>query len=219
MGKSRVSRLSSFLGLVLLLLAANAAAGDVAVKVIALFTDKAMLEVNGEQKILSKGETFGGVLLQSASGRGAVVVIDGETMKLGLNQSIAGNFKKREKISLRIVPDAQGMYYTRGSINGKSTDFLVDTGATNVALSGHKASSLKIDFKKGLRGQVQTAAGVVNAWNIELESVEVGGIRLSNVTATVIEGAHPAKVLLGNSFLRHTRMEQAGSVLEISKRY
>jgi aspartyl protease family protein len=212
-------RLSSLLGLALLMLAANAVAGDVAVKVIALFTDKALFEVNGQQKIISKGETFDGVLLQSSSGRGAVVVIDGETMKLGINQSIAGNFKKRDKIRLRIVPDAQGMYYTRGSINGKSTNFLVDTGATNVALSGRKAASLRIDFTKGVRGQAQTAAGVVQAWNVKLDSVEVGGIRLNNVMATVIEGAHPAQVLLGNSFLRHTRMEQAGSVLEISKRY
>jgi aspartyl protease family protein len=214
-----MSRTFSFLGLALLLLVANAVAGDVAVKVLALFTDKALLEINGQQKIVSKGETFDGVYLQSASGRGAVVVIDDETMKLGLNQSIAGNFKKREKISLRIVPDAQGMYHTKGSINGKPANFLVDTGATNVALSGRKANSLKIDFKSGIRGQAQTAAGVVTAWGIELDSVEVGGIRLTNVMATVIEGEHPAQVLLGNSFLRHTRMEQAGSVLKISKRY
>ncbi len=213
-----MSRLSSFMGLALLMLVMNVAAGA-SVKVIALFTDKALLEVNGQQKIMSKGETFDGVSLQSASGRGAVVVIDGETMKLGLNQSIAGNFKKREKISLRIVPDAQGMYHTRGSINGKSTRFLVDTGATNVTLSGRKAKSLNIDFKKGVSTRAQTAAAVVRAWQVRLDAVEVGGIRLNNVEAIVIDGDHPFEVLLGNSFLRHTRMEQAGSVLEISKRF
>jgi len=207
------------LGLVFLLLVASTAVSATTVRVIALFTDKALLEVDGQQKVVSKGETFSGVLLQSASGRGAVVMIEGETMDLKLNQAIAGNFKKREKISLRIVPDAQGMYHTRGSINGKSTKFLVDTGATNVAMSGNKANSLKIDFKQGVRGQVQTAAGVVPAWNIKLASVKVGGIELNNITATVIEGAHPAQVLLGNSFLRHTRMEQAGSVLEITKHF
>ena len=41
------------------------------VKVIGLFTDKALLQVDGQQKLLSKGETFEGVTLQSASGRGA----------------------------------------------------------------------------------------------------------------------------------------------------
>jgi len=207
------------LGLALLFVAANTTAGEVAVKVIALFTDKALLQVDGEQKIVSKGETFSGVLLQSASGRGAVVVIDGEIMKLALNRRIAGNFKRRGKIRLRIAPDARGMYYTSGSINGQPTSFLVDTGATNVAMSGRKAKSLNIDFKKGVRGRTATAAGVVHAWQIRLATVDVGGIKLSNVTATVIEGDHPFEVLLGNSFLRHTRIEQSDSVLVISKRY
>ena len=212
-------RLQPVLGLALLLIVASTAAGATTVRVIALFTDKAYLEVDGQQKVVSKGETFAGVFLQSASGRGAVVVIEGETMDLKLNQAIAGNFKKREKIRLRITPDAQGMYYTKGTINGKSTSFLVDTGATHVAMSGRKARSLNIDFKKGIPSRAQTAAGVVQSWQIQLNSVNVGGIKLNNVTASVIDGDHPSKVLLGNSFLRHTRMEQAGSVLEISKRY
>ncbi len=214
-----MKQLYAFICLALLLLAANAVAGGVAVKVIALFTDKALLQVDGEQKVVSKGETFSGVFLQSASGRGAVVVIDGETMKLGLNQSIAGNFKKRKKINLRIVPDANGMYYARGNINGQFTRFLVDTGATHVTLSGRKARQLKIDFKKGRRQRVQTAAAVVESWQISLETVDVGGIKLSNVTAIVIDGEQPSEVLLGNSFLRHTQIEQAGSALVIKKRY
>jgi len=54
------------------------------VKVIGLFTDKALLIIDSQQKLLSKGQTFGGVTLISASGRGAVVSIDGEIRKLGL---------------------------------------------------------------------------------------------------------------------------------------
>ena len=57
------------------------------VKVIGLFTDKALLQIDSQQKLLSKGETFGGVTLISASGRGAVVSIDGEVRKLGLNRN------------------------------------------------------------------------------------------------------------------------------------
>ena len=74
-----MKQLRSFLCLGLLIVSMNVTAADVAVKVIALFTDKALLQVDGEQKIVSKGETFSGVLLQSASGRGAVVVIGGIT--------------------------------------------------------------------------------------------------------------------------------------------
>jgi aspartyl protease family protein len=196
-----------------------ASATEINVKVIALFSGKAMLQVNGEQKIVSNGETFEGVLLKSASGRGAVVEIDGEEMKLGLNQSIAGNFKKPERTNLKIYPDEVGMYFVRGKINDRTTDFLVDTGATFVTLSGRKASSLGVDYRKGQRSSAQTAASVVTAWLVRLDSVTVGGILVRNVDAMVIPGNHPTEVLLGNSFLSHTSMERAGQVLEIRKRF
>ena len=205
---------------VLLLLFTTALAAQAAgVKVIALFSNKALLQVGAQQKIVKSGETFEGVTLQSASGRGAVVVIDGETMTLGLNQSISGNFKKPDRSQLRILPDARGMYFVKGKINGVSTGFLVDTGATYVTMSGRKARALKIDFKKGLPGRAQTAAAVVPVWQIRLDSVSIGDIKLSNVTATVIDGDQPGEVLLGNSFLRHTDIQQADSALVIRKRY
>ncbi len=194
-------------------------ADETSIKVIALFADKALLQVGEQRKIVSKGETFEGVLLQSASGRGAVVVVDGKQMKLGLNQSIAGNFKKPERNSLRIYPDKLGMYFVDGTINGEKTRFLVDTGATYVTLSGNKAGQLGIDFRKGSPSQVQTAAAVVTAWTVKLDSVSVGGIRMSNINATVIAGDQPFEVLLGNSFLQHTRMQKAGAVLELNKRF
>ena len=203
----------------MLLLTGAALAGDISVKVIALFTDKALLQVGDQQKIVRKGETFEGVLLKSSSGRGAIVVIDGKEVKLNLNQSIAGNFKKPDRGSLKIYPDSLGMYYVKGAINGHSTRFLVDTGATFVTMSGNKARALNIDFRSGTPSTAQTAAAIVPVWQIRLDSVSIGGIRLSNVDATVIAGDQPSDVLLGNSFLRHTRLQQAGSVLEIEQRF
>ncbi len=206
---------------VFLLLAvfALASATEVSVKVIALFSGKAMLQVNGEQKIVSNGETFNGVLLKSSSGRGAVVEIDGEEMKLGLNQSIAGNFKRPERSHLKIYPDEIGMYFVKGKINEQPTGFLVDTGATFVTISGKKAKSLGVDYSKGQRSSAQTAASVVTAWLVKLDSVSIGDILVRNVDAMVIPGNHPSEVLLGNSFLSHTSMQRAGQVLEIKKRF
>jgi len=211
--------LRAFIVLLLLVPAGAAIAQSARVKVIALFTNKALLQVGDQQKVVSAGETFEGVLLQSATGRGAVVVINGETMNLDLNQSIAGNFKKPERSNLRIFPDARGMYFVKGTINNSSTDFLVDTGATNVTMSGSKARALGIEYKKGKRGVAQTAAAVVPVWQVTLNSVGIGGIKLNNVSATVIEGDKPTNVLLGNSFLRHTDIQQTSSVLIIRERY
>ena len=201
-----------------LLSPATALAQDV--KVLALFTDKALLQVGDQQKVVSKGETFAGVLLRSASGRGAVVVIDDEEVRLGLNQSIAGNFSKPTRSAMRVYADAQGMYFVDGAINDQATRFLVDTGASFVTLSGDKARRLEIDFRgSGTPSSAQTAAAVVPVWQIRLDTVRVGGITVRGVDALVIPGSQPVEVLLGNSFLRHTRLEQGGTALEIRSKY
>jgi aspartyl protease family protein len=212
-------RPGTIIAALLLVIASAAALADGDVKVVALFSGKALLQVGDKQKIVADGETFEGVYLKSASGRGAVVVIDGEEVELGLNRTIAGNFKKPDRSSLRIYPDSLGMYYIDGEINGEKTRFLVDTGATFVTLSGRKARSLGIDYRRGIPSTAQTASAVVSVWQVRLDSISVGGIEVLNVDATVISGDRPLEVLLGNSFLKHTRMQNAGSVLELKKRY
>jgi aspartyl protease family protein len=203
--------------LALILITSIADATDV--RVIGLFTNKALLKINGQQKLLTKGESFDGVTLESASGRGAVVLIDGESRKLGLNQTIQGNYKKPERIVSKIFPDFQGMYFITGKVNGQPMRFLVDTGATNVTLSGQNATRIGIDFKKGVRGYAKTAASTVPVWRIMLDSVRIGDINVPNVQATVIEGSEPSDALLGNSFLKHTRIQRIGRAMEIEKRY
>lgn len=194
-------------------------AEDVSVKVIALFTNKALLNVGGEQKILAKGEAFKGVKLISASGRGAVVSIDGVERKIGLNQTIQANYKAANRSKSRIYPDSLGMYFIDGRINGKSTRFLVDTGATYVTLSSRHAKIVGIDYRKGSRALVQTATETVPVWQVMLKSINVGDITLSNIEASVIEGSEPNMVLLGNSFLSRTELKRKGTVMELQKRF
>lgn len=189
------------------------------VKVIALFTNKAMLKIDGEQKIVSKGETFKGVKLISASGRGAVVSIDGKQRKLGMNQSIQGNFKAAARKKSRIYPDSLGMYFVEGRINGHSTPFLVDTGATYVTMSSLHAKRVGIDYLKGTRSYSQTATETVPVWQVRLNSITVGSIRLTNIEASVIEGPQPSTVLLGNSFLSRTQLQRKGTMMELQKKY
>ena len=203
--------------LALVLIASTADATDV--RVIGLFTNKALLQINGQQKLLTKGESFDGVTLESASGRGAVVLIDGESKKLGLNQSIQGNFKQPDRTVSKIFPDFQGMYFITGKVNGQPMRFLVDTGATYVTMSGQNATRIGIDFRKGSRGYAQTAAATVPVWRIMLDSVSIGDINVPNVQATVIEGSQPSDALLGNSFLKHTRIQRIGRAMEIEQKY
>lgn len=189
------------------------------VKVIGLFTDKALLQIDSQQKLLTKGQTFAGVTLLSASGRGAVISMDGETRKLGLNQGIQGNYKKPDRTVSKIYADFQGMYYIAGRINGRPIRFLVDTGATYLTMSGSQAQKIGIDYTKGVKGFANTAAATVPVWQVTLDNVSIGGIRASNVEATIIEGSRPHDALLGNSFLKHTRLQRTGNVMELQQKY
>jgi len=108
--------------------------------------------------------------------------------------------------------DRNGHYEAEGQINGRSVTFLVDTGATDVALPESTARALGLDF--GPRVQVMTAAGPANAWLTRLDEVVVGGIRRNNVRASITSGEFNG-ILLGMSFLKHYSLQQEGGKLVI----
>lgn len=209
-----------FLSLGLLLILTTGYAQEPAVKVLGLFTNKALLLVNGERKLMKKGETVHGVTLISASGRGAVVKLkDGKQKQLGLNQSISHAFKKSKKSSYTIYADRAGMFKLGGEINGKSTRFLLDTGATYIALSEVEADRMGIVYENGRKSLIQTASTVVPVWNVQLDSVKVGDISVSQVEAVVLQGAQPQPALLGMSFLQHIKLERNGASMVLEQKY
>ena len=108
--------------------------------------------------------------------------------------------------------DRSGHYVAQGEINGQEVSFLVDTGATDVALPESVARALGLDF--GPRVQVMTAAGPANAWMTRLDEVVVGGIRRRNVRASIITGEFNG-ILLGMSFLKHYGLQQQDGKLVI----
>lgn len=213
----KIAPLTCIVGMVFYFMLSGVQAGNV--RVIGLFTDKALLQIDSQQKLLSKGQTFAGVTLISASGRGAVISINGEVQKLQLNQKIQGNYKKPDHSVSRIFADFQGMFYVAGHINGLPMRFLVDTGATYVTMSGVHASKIGIDYKKGVKSFANTAAATIPVWQVKLDSVSVGDIKVANVEATVIEGSQPYDALLGNSFLKYTQLQHVGNVMEIKQKY
>jgi len=108
--------------------------------------------------------------------------------------------------------DRNGHYEAEGTINGQAVTFLVDTGATDVALPESTARALGLDF--GPRVRVMTAAGPANAWVTRLDEVSVGGIRRRNVRASITTGEFNG-ILLGMSFLKHYSLQQQDGKLVI----
>lgn len=114
------------------------------------------------------------------------------------------------EIALVLNRQRDGHYYAEGEINGSAVAFLVDTGASDVALSSAVARSMGLEF--GPEITVMTAAGPVKGWITRLDRIQVGPLVLRNVRATITDKLGE-QALLGMSFLKHFSMIQEGDTL------
>jgi aspartyl protease family protein len=189
------------------------------VEVQALFTNAAMLKVQGKSKMLKVGQSFGGVTLLAATSRLATIELDGQRRELTVSQRITGNYEVPTERTVSIPRDSALQYQVQAAINGRAMTVLVDTGANVVAMNSGHAASLGIDFRAGTPSRVETASGIVAAWVVALQSVDVGGIRVDNVRASVVEGTHPTTILLGMTYLQHVQMKEKNGILLLSRGY
>ncbi len=190
-------------------------------RVMALFSGKAMVQIDGQNRLLRVGKKSPeGILLVSSNAREAVIEVDGKRQAYGLGSHIGGSFATPDSREVQIWRDTSGAYRTVGSINGRTTDMLVDTGATSVAMSETEAVRLGIPFRlKGTKTGVSTASGYAQAYAVKLDRVRVGDIELRQVESVVIEGDSPRQVLLGMSFLKQVEMENQGAMLLLRSRF
>ncbi len=200
-------------------LAGNLAAAPL-VELQAVLGSSAVLQVDGVRRTLRTGQVSPeGVRLLALDAASAQVQVEGQTVNLPLGGRAGGALPAGQAASVRIARSDTGMYLTAGTINGRAVEFLVDTGASTVAMNDATARSLGIDYRAGSRGMVETASGVTEAYGVTLSEVSVGSIRLPNVEAVVIRGAQPSRVLLGMSFLSRMQIEHAQDALVIKRKY
>ena len=160
-----------------------------------------------------------GVRLISATPQQAVIEIDGEKRILTLSDKISGGYAQPGQKEVAITRNNRQEYRVGGMVNGRRVEFLVDTGANVVAFSASEAKRLGIDYQRGIRSLAETASGVVKAWSIMLDRVTVGDISAANITASVLEGEYPGTALLGMSWLRHVDLSERNGVLYLQSRY
>ncbi len=189
---------------------------------IGLFSGKAMLEIDGKRRLLKVGERSPeGVRLIAADSGSAVIEMNGAERRIELGTQIGASYKAGEGAAeVQIWPDQRNMYRITGAINGMPVDFLVDTGATTIAMNAAEARRLGIDYRvQGERGMVSTASGVAPVYRVSLNSVTVGAITLHQVDAVVLEGAQPDSVLLGMTFLGRLEMQRDGQLMVLKKKW
>jgi aspartyl protease family protein len=183
---------------------------------------KAVLSIDGKRQLISSGQQEDGVKVIKIYPNSVEISIDGKRRRLRMGDlnAVSSPYKQRESTTVIVAPDARGMYVTIGSINDLPVPFLVDTGATTIAMNAAQAKRLGIDFR--ITGQVTmvgTASGVTKAYGVTLNKVTLGAITLHNISAVVLEGRFPVQALLGMSFLGQLDIQREGSVMRIKKNY
>ena len=203
------------------LLASTSVFAETQVNVVGLFSNMAVIMINGDKpKTLSVGQVSDGVKLLAADSSSATLLVEGKTRQLGMGQaaSIAGSASSSSP-SVTLYADAQGHFLSECKINGVPLKFLLDTGATTVALNSGDAKFAKIDYRRGQPVQVSTANGVVTAYLVTIANLQIGGITLSQVQASVLEGGSPSVVLLGMSALNRLDMQRKDIMMTLTKKY
>jgi aspartyl protease family protein len=212
--------LSVKLSIATLLALLAGAAGAQTVSMSGRLGDKALLMIDGSPRTVAVGSTVQGVKLLGVSGDQATVQVAGQrvTLRMGAAQvNLGGAASAGGGSQIVLTAGSGGHFFTTGSINGKSVRFVVDTGATHIALSQTQADSIGLAYKAGQRGMSNTANGQVPVHRVTLDVVRVGDVQVYNVDATVLP-AQMDQVLLGNSFLTRFQMKRDNDVLTLDKR-
>jgi aspartyl protease family protein len=104
--------------------------------------------------------------------------------------------------SLSIARDARGHFLTEARIDGQRIGFMVDTGASVVALNESSAARFGLRPSHGdFNATVSTANGTIKGARTRLARVEIGGLVVRDVDAMVLPDAALSENLLGLSFL------------------
>ncbi|PCK08316.1 MAG: TIGR02281 family clan AA aspartic protease [Alteromonadaceae bacterium] len=207
------------IGLMLVLPLVSVSASKIVVN--GLSKNTAIVNVDGKMHVLKVGKASNsGIKLLKADTRQAVVEIDGVVSTLYLTRQVGGSpYKAPERKMVRIARGRGGHFLTAGRINNRSVTFMVDTGATSIAMNTPTAKSLGLDITEGRTMNVNTASGTAKARRVMLRSVAVGSLEIANVEAVIVEGDYPIDILLGNTYLSKVDMKVENGILVLQDRF
>lgn len=144
-------------------------------------------------------------------GLGALFFSDVLERQFNPNQTLETRYSGDGVREVVLQRNRYGHYVSSGSINGEPVTFMLDTGATGVAVPVDVAQRLQL--QRGRAYPTQTANGVATSYATTLREVAVGEIALRDVPAAIAPGLADGQVLLGMSFLKHIEFTQRGDTL------
>ncbi len=123
-------------------------------------------------------------------------------------QILSGDIKE-----LVLTRNKMGHYVASGSINSEPVVFMLDTGATQVAIPD--AIARRLNLSRGYQSYSNTANGTATVYLTKLDSISIGEITLHNVNAVIVPGYKSDEILLGMNFLKHFEFSQRGNTLTL----
>lgn len=127
------------------------------------------------------------------------------------NQQLQTHYTQEGVREVTLQRNKYGHYVTSGEINGQPVTFLLDTGATGVAIP--EAMAKRLGLRRGQAYRTQTANGTGISYATTLDQVAVAEIQLLDVSAGITPGLQTDQILLGMSFLKHIEFTQRGDTL------
>lgn len=204
------------------LLAAGAAGSAVAVNVtvVGLFPSKAVVQIDGgAPRTLSIGaRTAEGVTLLAVERDSATFDLQGKRVTLKMGQQRASSTASSRQ-SVVLTADTGGHFFTSGQVNGLTMRFIVDTGASVVAIPANEARRIALDYRRGQVVTMNTANGRTSAYRVKLDTLRIGDITVNGVDAVVMESSAMPAALLGMSFLNRMEMKRDGQTMTLIKRF
>lgn len=189
-----------------------------AVALAGILGSKALLVVNGSApRGIAVGETHQSVRVISVEKEQALVEVDGARRSLRLGEAPVSVGSRTGGRRVVLMADARGHFINTGMINGTRMQYMVDTGASTVAIGKPDADRMGLQYTKGQPVQMNTANGVAQGWLIRLDSVRIGDVEVYGVEAVVTPQGMPY-VLLGNSLLGAFQMTRTNDQLVLEKR-
>ena len=154
------------------------------------------------------------LILAWVGGLGLLTLLFDDVLRARLNPNEQPEVRVATDGSQEVVlqSNIKGHYVADGAINGRRVTFLLDTGATDVAIPEALANQLRLPRLAG--GVSQTANGPVAVWQTRLDQVRLGSITLRDVRAAILPSMdEDDAVLLGMSFLQQLDFSQRDGTL------
>ncbi len=130
------------------------------------------------------------------------------------NRTLVTSTDASGRPTVELKRNRAGHYLSTGTINGHPVEFLVDTGASDIAIPIDMAD--RLGLRPGMPRQYQTANGFVTAYTTRIEELTIGPIVIRNVRASLNPGMGSMEILLGMSLLKELEFTQQGDTLTLT---